>query len=156
MEHTTCFRFLVLLVCAALVGPAFAADAPKAAASTQTSGASTMGPQRSSQIVGMTVKNSQDQKLGKIDEFIIDADGRVKYAILSHGGILGIGDKLVPIPWKAIKQGNEKNTLMVNIDKATLEKAPNFDPKAWPDFTEPEWQKKLEVYYQLPAAETSR
>ena len=41
--------------------------------------------------------------------------------------------------------------MVVNIDKKTLEKAPNFDPKEWPKFTEPEWQKEVEIYYELPA-----
>ena len=67
------------------------------------------GWQRSSQITGMTVTNPQGEKLGKIDDLLIDHSGAVKYAILSHGGLLGIGDKLIPIPWKALKLGKEKN-----------------------------------------------
>jgi len=73
-----------------------------------------------------------------------------------HGGLLGVGDKLVPIPWKALKSGPDEKTLIVNIEKATLEKAPNFDPKEWPNFTEPEWQKRIEVYYELPGGSPAR
>jgi len=47
--------------------------------------------------------------------------------------------------------GREENTLVVNIDNKTREKAPNFDPKEWPKFTEPDWQKEVEIYYELPA-----
>ncbi len=105
--------------------------------------------QGSSQIAGMTVNSPQGEKLGKI--LVVDQEGTVRYAILSHGGLLGIGRKLIPIPWKALKPGKEKNTLVVIIDKKTMEKAPNFDPKEWPKFTELDWQKEVEAYYELPA-----
>ncbi len=107
-------------------------------------------PRRVSEIKGMTVLNAQGQNVGKIDELVIGTDGTVKYAILSHGGVLGIGDKLIPIPWKAVKQGKDDKSLIVNISKETLEKAPSFDPKEWPYFTEPDWRKRVEVHYELP------
>lgn len=105
--------------------------------------------QGASEIAGMTVNSPQGEKLGKI--LVVDQNGTVKYAILRHEGLLGIGSKLIPIPWKALKPGKDKNTLVVNIDKRTLEKAPNFDPKEWPKFTELDWQKEVEAYYELPA-----
>jgi hypothetical protein len=103
----------------------------------------------SSQIAGMTVCSPQGDKLGKI--LVVDQEGTVRYAILSHGGLLENGHKLIPIPWKALKPGKAKNTLVVNIDKKALEKAPNFDPKEWPKFTELDWQKEVQIYYELPA-----
>ncbi|MGB6063435.1 MAG: PRC-barrel domain-containing protein [Desulfomonilaceae bacterium] len=95
--------------------------------SAQTGGTPLQGWQKSGQITGMTVNSPQGEKLGKI--LVVDQEGTVRYAILSDGGLLGIGYKLIPIPWKALKPGKDKNTLVVNIDKKTLEKAPNFDPK---------------------------
>jgi sporulation protein YlmC with PRC-barrel domain len=116
---------------------------------------SLQGPQRASEIKGMSVKNPQGENLGKIDDLVIADDGTVKYVILSHGGLLGIGDKLIPIPWKALKPKEDKKYLTVNITKETLEKAPNFDPKEWPAFAEPEWQKKVQIYYELPSDQTA-
>jgi hypothetical protein len=137
----------------------FAAYAIAAEPSKMTSGQmgdqSLQGPQRASQIKGMSVKNPEGQDLGKIDDLVIAEDGTIKYAILSHGGLLGIGDKLIPIPWKALRPGDDKKYLTVNITKETLERAPNFDPKEWPAFTEPEWQKKVQIYYELPSGQTA-
>ena len=79
--------------------------------SAQTGGTPLQGWQRSSQITGMTVTSPQGEKLGKIDDLLIDQEGAVRYAILSHGGLLGIGDKLIPIPWKALKLGQGKEYL---------------------------------------------
>ncbi len=140
---------LALIICVCLAGQVVVAQPPKAAPG-QAGEPGLKGPQRSSEIVGMSVTNPQNERLGKINELIIGWDGTVKYAILSHGGVLGIGDKLIPIPWKSLKPGREEKTLIVNITKETLAKAPNFDPKEWPSFAEPEWQRKVEVYYELP------
>lgn len=49
------------------------------------------GWQRSSQISGMTVTNAQGEKVGKIDDPLIDQGGALKFAVLSHGGVIGIG-----------------------------------------------------------------
>jgi sporulation protein YlmC with PRC-barrel domain len=116
--------------------------------SAQTGDTPLQGWQRSSQITGMTVTNPQGEKLGKIDDILIDPNAAVKYAILSHGGLLGIGDKLIPIPWKSLKLGKEKSTLVINADKAAMEKAPSFDPKEWPKVIDPESLKKVELYYK--------
>jgi len=128
-------------------------------------GTSSQGWQRSSQISGTIVSNPQGEIFGRIDDLLIDENGGVEYAILFQsgstsqkwpapilrGGLLGLGDKLIPIPWKALKLDKEKNTLVVNIDKRTLEKAPNLDPEEWSKFTGPYWQKEVEIYYELPA-----
>ncbi len=68
-----------------------------------------------------------------------------------HSLISGIGDKLIPIPSKTLTARREENILVVNINNKTREKAPNFDPKEWPKFTEFDWQKEVEIYYELPA-----
>jgi sporulation protein YlmC with PRC-barrel domain len=131
MKNTRYYWLSALTLCLLLAGQAFAAP---------------MGPQRSSEIIGMSVQNQQGEKLGKIDELLINRDGVVQYAVLSHGGVLGIGDKLIPIPWKAFKPGKEEKTLLLNMDKKVLEKAPSFDPKKWPDVSSTEWQEKFQYY----------
>ena len=83
---------------------------------------------------------------------MVGVDGRLKYAILSHGGFLGIGDVLIPIPFDALTAGGEKGTAVLDIDKQTLEKALNFESKAWPDFTAAEWEEKIDRYFAAYAA----
>ncbi len=136
-------------------GQALAADARKTG-TEQTSETSLQGPQRSSQIQGASLVNPEGKKLGKIEGLIIADDGKVRFAILSHGGLLGIGNKLVPIPRKSLKPGKDEETLTVNITKDNVEKAPNFDLQECPNFTDPEWQKRVDVYYELPASATAR
>ena len=143
----------VLVVCLFVVSHSIAAEKGQTS-SGQKDESSTLGFQKASDVVKAKVQNSRGENLGQINDLIIMPDGKVGYAILSHGGVLGIGNKLIPIPWQALKPGPDWNIFTVNIDKAELEKAPNFDPKEWPSFVEPEWQKKVEVFYRLPPGES--
>ena len=104
-------------------------------------------PTRVSEILKTTVQNSHGEKLGTLQDLMVGVDGRLKYAILSHGGFLGIGDVLIPIPFDALKAGGEKGTAVLDIDKQTLEKALNFESKTWPDFTAAEWEEKIDRYF---------
>ena len=104
-------------------------------------------PKRVSDILKTTVENRHGEKLGTIQDLMVGADGCLKYAILSHGGFLGIGDVLIPIPFDALMTGGEKGTTVLDIDKQTLEKALNFESKTWPDFTAAEWEEKIDRYF---------
>jgi hypothetical protein len=54
-------------------------------------------------LLGNDVYNKDGEDLGDIKEFMIDmASGKVAYAVLSFGGLLGMGDKLFAVPWAAL------------------------------------------------------
>jgi len=113
-------------------------------------------PMRVSDILKTTVENRHGEKLGTIQDFIVGVDGRLKYAILSHGGFLGIGDVLIPIPFDALTTGGEKGTAVLDTDKQTLEKALNFESKKWPDLTAAEWEEKVDRYFAAYVAGASK
>ena len=51
--------------------------------------------EKASDLIGMEVKNYQGEKLGKVDDLVLDVEtGRIVQVILSTGGIIGIGDTL--------------------------------------------------------------
>ena len=113
-------------------------------------------PMRVSEMLKSVVENRNKEKLGKIEDFMVGVDGRLKYAILSHGGFLGIGDVLIPVPYEALMTGDEKGTAVLDIDKPALEKALNFENKTWPDFTSAEWEEKIDRYFGAYAAGASQ
>ena len=101
-----------------------------------------------SSLKGDKVVNYKGEDLGKIEEIMIDLDrGRVAYAVLSFGGFLGLGDKLFAIPWQAITVDTVKKQLILNADKALLEKAPGFDKENWPDMADLSLGTTLYGYY---------
>jgi sporulation protein YlmC with PRC-barrel domain len=55
-----------------------------------------------------TVYNTALEKLGTIEDVMIDKQtGRIAYAILAHGGFLGIGDQYYPLPWEKLQYNRE-------------------------------------------------
>lgn len=88
-------------------------------------------------LIGDSVVNRAGDDLGKIDELMIDlAHGRVAYAVLSFGGLLGLGDKLFAIPWSMLTVDAEKERFVLDVSKSQLENADGFDKDNWPDFAE--------------------
>ncbi len=59
----------------------------------------THGGWRSSKIVGTTVYNDSNQSIGSVDDLIVGQGGKVTDAVISVGGFLGIGRKLVSVPY---------------------------------------------------------
>jgi sporulation protein YlmC with PRC-barrel domain len=98
-------------------------------------------------IVGDKVINTAGEQLGTIKELMIDLDGGlIAYAVLSFGGILGMGDKLFAIPWEAFTINTDNHTFILNVDKEVLENAPGFDKDNWPDNAKYEAGWLLGVY----------
>lgn len=102
-----------------------------------------------STLTGDAVRNAAGEDLGEIEDIMIDLDtGRIAYAVLSFGGILGMGDKLFAIPWEALQLAREEHKFILNVSKDMLEKAPGFDKDNWPDTSDPEWNTKTRDYWR--------
>jgi sporulation protein YlmC with PRC-barrel domain len=80
---------------------------------------------RASKIIDQTVKNAQGEEVGEVDDLIMSRNGKVKKVILSVGGFLGIGDRLVAVPFKSL-QISEKGGIVYNVTKQQLENHPVF------------------------------
>jgi sporulation protein YlmC with PRC-barrel domain len=97
---------------------------------------------------GDTVRNAANEDLGKLEDIMIDIPtGRVAYAVLSFGGMLGIGDKLFAVPWEALEVDEDEKCLILNVDKETLKNAPGFDKDNWPDMADNSWGSEIFRYY---------
>ena len=90
---------------------------------------STINEVYASKLIGASVKSAQGESVGKIDELVIDPhDARIKAAIVSVGGVLGLGAKSVAIPWDRMTMGTGANrdTIIVAMGKDELERAPGW------------------------------
>jgi len=54
-------------------------------------------------IIGVTVYNGQNEAIGKIHDLLMDPQARVATAIVSVGGYIGVGDRLVMVPLDTIR-----------------------------------------------------
>ena len=80
---------------------------------------------RASKINGSPVYNANNERIGTVDDLIVNDDDRVWYAILSVGGFLGVGRHLVAVPYDA---------LQIQDQKLILPQASKDDLKALPEF----------------------
>jgi hypothetical protein len=67
------------------------------------------GNLRATKIVGSSVYNDHDQKIGSIDDLVIGNDHSLQ-AVLSVGGFLGMGSKMVAVPFDKLEFGNTKGS----------------------------------------------
>jgi sporulation protein YlmC with PRC-barrel domain len=107
---------------------------------------------RASKIIDSSVKNFHGYDLGEIKDLVIDPEtGHIVYAVISFGGVFGLGDKLFSVPWKALRWTGNKTHYTLDIDKTTLEKAPGFDKNHWPDSSS-KWdqqRKEVDQFYRV-------
>ena len=101
-----------------------------------------------STLEGNQVINREGEKLGTVDEIMLDVPmGRIAYAVLSSGGFLGMGDKLFAIPWGALTLDTDNKCFILDVSRERLEKAPGFDKSHWPDFADPSFGREVYGYY---------
>ena len=79
---------------------------------------------RASKVIGASIVNDANETVGKVDDVIL-GDDRTAYVVLSVGGFLGVGNKLVALPYEAIRKTDEK-LIMPGATKDALKSLPEF------------------------------
>jgi sporulation protein YlmC with PRC-barrel domain len=99
-------------------------------------------------LIGDDVYNHEDEELGDIKEIMLDMrTGQIAYAVLSFGGVLGMGDKLFAVPWERLTLDTVNKRFLLNVDKELLKNAPGFDKNNWPDMGSDAWNQQMEAFY---------
>ena len=103
---------------------------------------------RGSKIIGSTVRNADEKKIGVIKDLVLDPQrGEVAYAVVSFGGVMGVGEKYHAVPWRALSPGNGGRHYVLIADKQTIAGAPGFDKGKWPDMADQKWSAEVEQYW---------
>ena len=101
----------------------------------------------SEKVEGTAVYNNAGDKLGSIDDLMIDKrTGQVRYAVMEFGGFLGMGTDRYPLPWSILKFDQTKDGYVVPLDKAKLEHAPKYDDLDAPAYTS-DYGRRIYSYY---------
>jgi sporulation protein YlmC with PRC-barrel domain len=103
---------------------------------------------RASELMGYAVRNPMKEKLGRIEEVIIDVTtGRLAFAVLSFEPSLGMGEKLYAVPWRALAYKPDEREFVFEVDRERLESAPGFSRKRWPKLADRTWGAEIATYY---------
>ena len=81
---------------------------------------------RASKIIAAAVFNDQNQQVGTVDDIILDHDNKAVLAIISVGGFLGVGGKLVAVAFTQLHMDDHGKVLLPDASKDALNKMPGF------------------------------
>jgi sporulation protein YlmC with PRC-barrel domain len=85
-------------------------------------------------ITGDSVVNRNGENLGIIHDLMIDVQaGKIEYAVIEFGALLGLGGKLFAIPYAELELNAEGHCFVLDRNKEELKKLPGFDKNHWPD-----------------------
>ncbi|MDY7536833.1 PRC-barrel domain-containing protein [Undibacterium sp. RTI2.1] len=102
-------------------------------------------------LIGDNVHNPEDEHLGEIKEIMLDMrTGKIAYAVLAHGGLFTIGEKLFAVPWSALKLDTLNKRFLLNVKKDRFENAPGFNSDQWPDMADSTWVDVVNNFYDTP------
>jgi sporulation protein YlmC with PRC-barrel domain len=101
----------------------------------------------SDKVEGTAVYNTDGEKLGSIDDLMIDKrSGEIRYAVMEFGGFLGMGTDRYPVPWRVLKYSNDKGGYVVPLAKSALEQAPKYRDDAIPPYDKV-YSSRIDSYY---------
>jgi hypothetical protein len=99
---------------------------------------------------GYLVRSPRHEDLGCIEELMVDpSTGRIIYAVLSFGGLLGNDGKLYAVPWSALSLDTDQRVFFLDFEREQMETAPQFSEENWPDFADPEWSERIHRHFGL-------
>jgi sporulation protein YlmC with PRC-barrel domain len=83
---------------------------------------------RASKLIGASVYDPNDQKIGAVDELVLNPDGKVADIVIGVGGFLGAGEKRVAVPMADLKRGKNDHFVLA-ATKDSLKQMANFELK---------------------------
>ncbi|MDQ2801366.1 MAG: PRC-barrel domain-containing protein [Pseudomonadota bacterium] len=81
---------------------------------------------RTSRIVGAAVFNEKNEQVGTVDDLILGDENKVAFAVISIGGVLGVGSRLVAVPYDKIQVGQANKIVFPGATKDQLNAMPRF------------------------------
>ena len=74
------------------------------------------------------VYDNRDNKIGDINDLLLDSDGKVSAAIIGVGGVLGVGERNVAVPFSLLKVADKEGShyLVLEANKEALQTAPGY------------------------------
>lgn len=109
--------------------PPAGATAPRATApSTSTTANAAMSDWRASKLIGSAVYNQANERVGDINELLLDNTGKVARVVIGVGGFLGMGEHEVAVPFTDLRMAMDGSTMKIssNFTKQSLQALPRW------------------------------
>jgi hypothetical protein len=106
-------------------------------------------------MIGTNVRDQQGERVGSIEDIVLDRDGNVSYAVISAGGFLGMGENLYAVPWESLAMQPGEDHYVMNVDKERMKAAHGFDKDNWPDMADTKWDASNRGFYSTTPGTTA-
>jgi sporulation protein YlmC with PRC-barrel domain len=84
------------------------------------------GAVRAGKLIGATVKNKAGDSIGEISDLLVSPNGNVTTAVVSAGGVLGVGEKKIGVPYKSFTVSPDGKTLYLDMTAEQLKSMPPY------------------------------
>ncbi|HVZ93690.1 MAG TPA: PRC-barrel domain-containing protein [Phycisphaerales bacterium] len=92
---------------------------------------------QSEKLIGANIYGTNHEKVGDVRDLLISRpSGRVAYALVGSGGVLGIGEKVIAVPYSALSFTASDKSFMIPMSKDQFKAAPNLEHKEWRTLSE--------------------
>jgi len=125
MKKVTHLAGALMIGATLLSGPLFAQGAPQTVSLVTVDVQKLATGFRTTKVVGSTVVNETNDTVGTIDDLIVTPNETVPYAVLSVGGFLGMGKKLVVVPYSSLQAG-KGHMVLAGATKQSLKALAEF------------------------------
>ena len=103
----------------------------------------------SNKVEGTAVYGRDGERLGSIYNFMVDKfSGKVEYAVMAYGGMMGLGERYYPLPWRALSYDTRAGGYRIGLSRNDLKSAPSFDRATEPRFDR-QYGDRVHDYYGL-------
>ena len=85
-------------------------------------------PAEVERLIGTDAVAADGRKVGRIENLLVTPNGRVDYVVLEWGGVLGLGERKVAVPWKDVALNADGSQATIDMTKDQLEQARRYDP----------------------------
>jgi len=102
-----------------------------------------------SKVPGTSVYGRSNEAIGEVDDLIVDTvTGKVRYAVLSFGGFLGLGKSSYVLPWTSLKWDPDLDGYVTGVTEEQLKMSPDLDPLSLRDRA---MEERLHSAYGAPS-----
>lgn len=102
----------------------------------------------SDKVEGTSVRNPRGDDLGTIERVMIDKrSGRVAYAVMTFGGILGMGESYHAVPWSMLRYNESLDAYELDLTEDQLRNAPTQRGAGDFDWSDRDWAQRSHDYY---------
>lgn len=103
---------------------------------------------RAETLIGSEIRNLKDEKLGEIEDLVLNPEKRnILYVLASRGGFLGFGEKLVAIRWSDLRATEDHELYVLDVSAKALEEAPSVDRRNFEKTADADWRRSLSAYW---------